>query len=93
MEIQREDNGKKGAFFIEDEGNRVAEMTYLFAGDKKFIIDHTEIADTLRGKGIGVQLVDEAVQYARNNQFKILPLCPFAKSVFKKRSEYGDILF
>jgi predicted GNAT family acetyltransferase len=35
----------------------------------------------------------EAVQYARENNLKILPLCPFAKSVFDKTEEIQDLLF
>lgn len=57
------------------------------------IIDHTEVSDELRGKNVGYQLVHTAVEYARANHIKIIPLCPFAKSVFdKKAAEYGDVL-
>ena len=41
MEIQQEDNGKKGVFFIEENGEVVAEMTYVWSGEDKIIIDHT----------------------------------------------------
>jgi len=36
--------------------------------------------------------VAAAVDYARTNGWKILPLCPFAKSVFDKTPEYADVL-
>lgn len=49
MEVQQEDNGKKGAFFMESEGQRQAVMTYTWAGSNKMIIDHTEVNDSLRG--------------------------------------------
>ncbi|MCU0383617.1 MAG: N-acetyltransferase [Cyclobacteriaceae bacterium] len=69
-----------------------ASMTFSKAGDQLIIIDHTEVDDSLKGKGIGLQLVQEAVTWARTNNKKIIPLCPFAKSVFDKHSEFGDVL-
>jgi len=56
------------------------------------IIDHTEVSDALRGKGAGKQLVTAAVEHARKNQLKILPICPFAKSVFNKTPQFDDVL-
>lgn len=59
----------------------------------KLIIDHTEVDSSLKGKGVGYRLVEASVQYARDNQIKIIPLCPFAHAVFKKNAEYHDVLF
>lgn len=92
MKVEQEDNDKKGEFYIEIEGNRVALMTYTWAGKDKLIIDHTEVGDALRGKGAGYKLVAASVEFARNKNIKILPLCPFAKSVFDKKPEYLDVL-
>jgi uncharacterized protein len=92
MEIKFEQKATKGAFFIEENGQRLGEMTFSRAGDDLLIIDHTEVSDALKGKGAGKQLVAAAVDYARKNKIKILPLCPFAKSVFDKVKEYQDVL-
>jgi uncharacterized protein len=90
--IQFEKNGAKGAFFIENDGQRLAEMTLSFAGDQLVIIDHTEVDDSLRGTGAGQALVKAAVAWARENGKKFIPLCPFAKSVFDKSAELRDVL-
>jgi predicted GNAT family acetyltransferase len=92
MDIQRIEHGSKGAFLIKENKERLAEMTYSKAGDQLIIIDHTEVSDALRGKGAGKQLVNAAVEYARTNQLKILPLCPFAKAVFDKTPEFTDVV-
>lgn len=91
MEIQREEHGSKGAFFVSAQGKRLAEMTYSKAGDTRLIIDHTEVSDALKGKGAGKQLVTAAVNFARQQKIKILPLCPFARAVFEKTSEFADV--
>lgn len=92
MNIQHEQSESKGVFFVTENGKRLAEMTYSKAGSNLIIIDHTEVSEELRGKSVGLQLVKSAVTYARENNIKILPLCPFAKSVFDRKTEYHDVL-
>lgn len=76
---------------MEHDGKRLAEMTYTVAGSR-VIIDHTTVDDALRGTGAGKKLVEAAVQWARAENVKIIPLCPFAKSVFDKTPAYSDVL-
>ena len=83
--------GHRGAFYIERQGERLAEMTYTVAGSR-IIIDHTQVSDALRGTGAGRRLVEASVQWARGEGVKLLPLCPFAKSVFDKTPELRDVL-
>ena len=92
MEIQRQEHGAKGAFFIEENGERLAEMTYVKAGETKIIIDHTEVGVSLKGEGIGKDLVKAGVDFARQNNLKIVPLCSFAKAEFEKHAEFADVL-
>ena len=91
--IQHDEDPKKGLFTIFEDDKRVGEMSYTWAGDNKFIIDHTEVFEGNEGKGYGKQLVTEAVNYARQKDVKILPLCPYAKRVFEKSTEFKDVLF
>ena len=67
-------------------------MTFIFAGPERIIIDHTEVQPGNEGKGYGKQMVSAAVDYAREKHIKILPLCPFAKSVFDRMPEFRDVL-
>ena len=90
--IAHDVSGTKGAFFMEESGKRLAEMTYTQAGTHRIIIDHTEVDDALRGTGAGKSLVLAAVEWARKNNTKIIPLCPFARSVFQKNPEIRDVL-
>jgi uncharacterized protein len=92
MDVRFEENASKGAFFMTENNQRLAEMTFSKAGEKLIIIDHSDVSDQLRGQGAGKQLVEAAVVYAREKNLKILPLCPFAKSVFVKTPEFQDVL-
>ncbi len=94
MEVKHKDDGKKGLFYVEKDGKQVAEMTYVHSAPNKIIIDHTEVDDSLKGQGVGYELVAASVDYLRNNNLKVMPLCPFAAAVFKKKhDEYADVLF
>lgn len=84
-------DGNKGAFVIDGDGKRLATMTYSVAGDEIVIIDHTEVDPSLRGTGAGQALVAAAVAWARDSSRRILPLCPFARSVFERTPEYADV--
>ena len=92
MNVLQKDNGKKGEFYIEVTGKQDTLMTYTWAGTDKIIIDHTEVNESLRGQGVGYELVEAAVDFLRKKSLKVIPLCPFAKSVFDKTSDYNDVL-
>lgn len=91
-EVQLKINEKVGTFFIEVNGKQEALMTFVFAGDDKIIIDHTEVYPKSNGKGFGKMMVEKAIAFARENNLKIMPLCPFAKSVFDKNPQFNDVL-
>jgi uncharacterized protein len=92
MEIQQKDDGKGGMFFIELNDKIVAELAYSWRGNDRIIIEHTEVDDILKGKGAGKELVAKSVEFAREKGIKIVPLCPFAKSVIGKTKEFQDVL-
>lgn len=93
MEINQINDTRRGYFEAIEDGKEAGKMTYTWAGDSKFIIDHTEVNEGFNGKGVGKKLVLAAVDYARANNIKIIPLCPFAKSVFDKTEEIRDVVF
>lgn len=92
MEFQREEHGRKGAIFLDQDGEWVAELTYLKESPEVIVIDHTEVDESLRGQDVGKKLVAEAVKYARGEGLKIRATCPYAKRVLETEPEYADII-
>ncbi len=90
-EIASQQHATGGKYSVSVNGNE-AELTFSRAGDHLIIIDHTDVPDPLRGLGLGQMLVRRAVDDARNQGIKVLPLCPFAASEFRKHAEYRDVL-
>lgn len=81
----------KGSFTATDEGRTLGEITYSRAGDGLVILDHTDVSPEARGTGLGRKLVDAAVAWARENNTRIMPLCPYARSVFEKDDSLADV--
>lgn len=92
MEILRDEHGRNGAFYIEEDGEWIAEMTYIKSPDGKIMtIDHTQVDEKLRGQGVGEELVAKAVDFARENGMKIKPVCPYTRKIMERTSEYQDV--
>ena len=93
MLIQHREEGKKGIYYIEDEGNVLAEIVYANANDGRLlIIEHTEVSDELKGQNIGYALVHKVVEQARMQGQKVAPVCSFAKAIFDKKADFKDVL-
>ena len=92
MEVKHNNNEKNGGFEAFIDGNHAGLMTYTWAGTERFIIDHTEVEEAYNGKGVGKEMLVNAVQFARDNNIKIIPLCPFAKATFQKNEDLQDVL-
>ncbi|OQO64495.1 GNAT family N-acetyltransferase [Enterococcus faecium] len=78
-------------FAVYDNDREVGEMTYSEVGNNFIIIDHTFVDYLYRGNGLAEQLVFRGVKKARNENKKIIPLCPFAKKEFLVKKEYSDV--
>jgi len=92
MEIIHTEDEKKGFFNIVDNEIEAGLITYTWINSQSFSIDHTEVNPNYEGKGIGKKLVMAVVEYAREKNCKIVPLCGFAKTMFERIPEIRDVL-
>ena len=92
MEVKQIDDKKNGAFIVLDGDKKAGEMAYVWAGADKIIIDHTEVDEAYGGQGVGKNLLIQLVDWARKDNVKVIPLCPFAKAQFEKDPEIRDVL-
>ncbi len=93
MTLKIEETGQRGKSIATENDAVAGEMHYTWAGPDKLIIDHTEVSPDFAGRGVGKLLLMELVKMAREKKIKIMPLCPFAKSVYEKTPEINDTLF
>ena len=79
----------KGFFLLGENGNEIAKLTYKKEGEKLFF-ESTIVSPELRGQGIAGKLFDEGVKYARENGYKIVPVCSYIVKKFES-GEYDDL--
>ena len=83
--------GTQGIFFIKDHTNVISELMYIKRNDV-ITINQTNTKRPSEGKGLASRLVSKAVEFARENQYKINPLCPFTEVQFERNPQYRDVL-
>ena len=90
--ITREDGPTKGRYVARVEGvEGIGELTFSKANPHLIIADHTDVADTLRGRGIGLKLATRLVEDARAGGVKIIALCPYVNAERHKHPEWSDV--
>jgi hypothetical protein len=68
-----------------------AELVYRVDGDRLFLL-HTEVPESLGGRGIAGQLVRAAVRRAEADHLTVVPWCPYARRWLKEHpDEAGGI--
>lgn len=92
MEIEIRERENKGFAIAQENEKKAGLMSYSIPGSDFIIIDHTEVEPEHNGKGIGKKLLHKIVEMAREKNLKILPLCPFANTMFKKLDDIKDVL-
>lgn len=90
VRIDREEQAKGGRYVVRLEGAE-AEMTWT-AAETMDIIDHTFVPPALRGRSVGEAMVARAVEDARQDGRKLLPLCSFAAAQFRRHPDWQDVL-
>lgn len=85
------DTGGKGFFEIEENGKRLGEMVVSVSGNR-LTVYHTEVAPEAEGRGLAKKMLEEMVAYAREQHFKVIPLCPYVHAQFKRHPDtYADL--
>jgi len=83
-------NPEKKRFEVEVEG-KLAICEYIHVG-KNIIFTHTEVPVGLEGRGIASAMAKTALQFARDNNLRVQPLCPYIAGYMEKHPETHDLL-
>lgn len=73
------------------DGKKIGEITFVRVGADKLIIDYTEVDPEFRNKNVGLTLVRHVANMARTQKKHVITLCPFARAMFNRFSEFDDI--
>ena len=85
--------GEVGEVQLFSDDRKVGKMDISVA-DHKLTVYHTEVDEEYSGRGFAKLLLEKLVSYARENDLKIVPLCPYVFAQFKRHpEEYNDVWF
>ncbi|NSL86485.1 GNAT family N-acetyltransferase [Chitinophaga solisilvae] len=90
MELTIEQNQAQHRFETTVDGHTAFIVYARFPGGIAYI--HTEVPPELEGKGIASQMAKYVLDYARTNNLKVRPLCPYVNAYMKRHPEYNDLL-
>jgi predicted GNAT family acetyltransferase len=92
LPIHHAETSEGGAFYVEADGERLAHMSYARGAPGHVVIEHTEVSERLRGRGVARRLVDAAVDWARATGTKLSATCSYAKGVLEKDPSLRDVI-
>jgi predicted GNAT family acetyltransferase len=77
-------------YTIAVDGQTVGFAEFADRGDQR-VFYHTEIDPAFGGRGLAIILVKEALNAARDDGKRIVPVCSMVGTVLKKHPEFDDI--
>ena len=93
MDFQFEETLKGGRYFMIMPNGEEARLTYVKAGPRHIIADHTFVPVPYRGEGVAEALVERLVADARATGNRITPTCWFVADEFKRHHPaWNDVL-
>lgn len=79
-------------FYLGDKTNPDAHIDFSNAGSGIISADSTEVKPALSGKGVAKELVLALIDYASEENLKIIPVCSYVIAFFKKNVAYHPLL-
>jgi predicted GNAT family acetyltransferase len=58
----------------------------------RIVLNHTEVPQPLEGKGLAAKLARTALDFARANHLRVVPLCRYVSMFIRKHAEYHDLV-
>lgn len=75
---------EENRIYLQDENwNIIAEIDFEKVDEKTYNISRTFVDDSLRGQGIGSELVEKAITYLTWKWYKVSATCSYAKKTVK----------
>ncbi|TNG94818.1 N-acetyltransferase [Pasteurellaceae bacterium UScroc12] len=84
MDIQHQQQAEQGAFVIECDGVRVAELAYRTLNQNTLDAYHTHVDPSLRGQGVADKLYQAFIEFVAQNGYQVKPSCSYIESKMRR---------
>src|SRR5512134_858566 len=58
---------------------------------KNFVIAHVGVYPEHRGQGVAGKIVEAALQYARENGLRVIPMCSYAAAYIRRNPQHMEL--
>jgi predicted GNAT family acetyltransferase len=89
MKVEHDERGNRFFVHFADED---AELAYSRIGPRLIDLQHTYVPESARGQGVAEALAEAAFAYAREQDLRVVPSCPFVRSWLRHHVEQRDLL-
>lgn len=90
MPLQINHDPASGRFSAQLDGHG-AELRYRRL-DGRLLIDHTGVPEAIGGRGVAGELVRAALDYARAENLRVVPLCSYSAEYVRRHPGYADLV-
>lgn len=90
--VTRDQGSEASEFVLHVDGERLGSLDFARPEAGVLRIDYVEVAPELRGSGLGRRLVEAAVDWARDENMKIVPICGYARAVITRDPAMSKLL-
>ena len=84
VSIEREELNGVHEFVLRIDGERHGFLEFTRPSVGVMRIEYVEVDPSLRGTGLGLQLVEKAVAFAKEAELKVVPICSYARAVIQR---------
>jgi len=60
--------------------------------DNEVAMNSVRVPDEIGGRGVAGALTRRALDCARDNEWRVMPRCPYVRSWIERHPEYGDLV-
>jgi len=68
-----------------------SKLDYILDG-KNFVITHVGVHPVLRGQGVAGRLVEASLEYAKEKELRVIPMCSYAAAFMRRHPEYAELM-
>ena len=84
VSIEREELNGVHEFVLRIDGERQGYLEFTRPEVGLMRIEYVEVSPALRGTGLGRQLVEKAVDFAKDAKLRVVPICSYARAVITR---------
>jgi predicted GNAT family acetyltransferase len=92
VSIDREELNGVHEFVLRIDGERVGYLEFTRPEVGLMRIEYVEVAPELRGTGLGRQLVAKAIDFAKDAELRVVPICSYARAVIQRDPAMSPLL-